>query len=90
MMNGIVGFEDVVVKNKYIYALFNGEKMSERDEKAQGGKTIYVFDYEGKPVKKITLDRRISCLYIDDEERVMYALDLNSDEPLYRARLREY
>jgi hypothetical protein len=87
VMNGIVGFVDVVVKNKYIYAVFNGGKINEQDEKIQGGKYIYIFDYKGKPIKKIILDRHITCLYVVDDESIIYALDVNSDNSFYTAQL---
>jgi hypothetical protein len=85
--NGITGFEDVTVTERFIYAVYNGETMKERKEELQGGSQIYVFDYNGQPQQKITLDRRVMCIYIDEKKKILYALDVNSDYPLYTAQL---
>ena len=84
---GIMGFQDVFVTNGKIYALFDGIKMKERNQKQQGCKIIYIFDYNGNPVMKVFLDRLVQSFYVDEEEQKIYFLDVNSDNPLFYANL---
>ena len=55
--NGIMGFNDIKVTNKYIYAVFQGMKLKDElaaykqgKELEDGGRFIYVFDLKGNPV----------------------------------------
>jgi hypothetical protein len=86
---GIRGFDDVTVTKEYIFAIYDGDKIKESDPYIVGGKYIYVFDYQGNPVEKITLDRRIGTIYVDEKNKLIYALDVNSDSPLFVAQLPE-
>jgi hypothetical protein len=83
----IMGFQDVFVTKGRIYALFDGTEMSKRNQEQQGGKIIYVFDYNGKPLMRILLDRLAISFFVDEEERKIYFLDVNSDSPLYYVRM---
>lgn len=84
---GIIGYEDIYVTNNYIYALFNGESESEKDR--QGGKYVYVYTHEGKPLIKLILDRYAIGFYIDENKKKIYLLDANTDNPLFYATLPE-
>ena len=64
-------YTDIQCDDKYIYALSQ-----------QGGKretvknsTIEVYTLNGEPIKKITLDRHIECITIDDKNGVIYGND---------------
>lgn len=80
---GIEGFQDVVVKDNTIFALFSGIDMKNTDANRQGGDKIYVFDVDGNPQTKLFLDRTFISTY-KDEDGSFLALDVNSDTPLYR------
>ena len=47
-----------------------------------GGKTIRVFSLEGEPLKEYKLDHSVSGIWVMEEAGKMWALDVNSDEPL--------
>lgn len=83
---GIMGFSDVYVAEKYIYTVFHGQRFKELyaqgDKALDGGKYIYVFDLEGNPVCKYTLDRNVYSLYLDESRGKFIALDVNSDQPI--------
>jgi len=92
--SGIMGFLDIQVTDNYIYAVFEGSWFSEKlelfkqgIEPASGGNQIYVFDFEGNPVRKYQLDHFIYSLDVHEEEGIIYALDLNQDEPVLKFRL---
>jgi hypothetical protein len=69
----IYAFTNGAVTGRYIYLLYNGNK--EDDEHHTDGKYIYVYDWNGSPVKKIQLDRYITGFAITDDDSVIYAFD---------------
>ena len=86
---GIKGFTDIQVTNQYIYAVFDGMSWKERKkyyqqgkEAPQGGHFIYVYDLEGNPVRKYTLDKNIFGIYIDEETNTGIATSAESDSPI--------
>jgi hypothetical protein len=88
---GIMGFSDIQITDNYIYAVFHGRTFREIGKNIQegkknedGGRFIYVFDLEGKPVVKYTLDRAIYGICVNEETNTILATDVNSDEPLVR------
>lgn len=52
-----LGYTDVKVTNNYIYALYNGNKVSDPD--GQNASVIYVFQLDGSLIKKIVLDKGV-------------------------------
>ena len=87
--NGIKGFTDVQVTDKYIYALFDGMSWEERhqyykrgEEAPNGGHFIYMFDLKGKPIRKYILDKNIMGFEIDEKRNLLIATCAESDEPI--------
>jgi len=83
--NGIMGYSDVHVGDKFIYALFWGSRIEDVKRgkiKKEGGDQIHIFDLKGVLVKKYKLDRFVSGFCIDEVKRCLLALDVNSDQPL--------
>lgn len=90
--DGIMGYSDVQVGSKYIYALFWGYKLKSIREgkvKTEGGNQIQVFDLNGKHVKTFILDRYITGFHIDETKQLLLALDPNSNQPLIKYSLSE-
>lgn len=79
--DGINGFSDIVVKDEYIYALFNGRQMKDEHEGEQGGDKLYIYDYKGNPIKEVILDKRFVSIYVD-ENNAVFGLDVNINTPL--------
>ena len=86
---GIMGFSDVQVTERYVYAVFHGRSFEEigRTLRAggvneDGGRFIYVFDHEGTPVRKYTLDRAVYGIHVDEQAGTIVATDVNSDNPI--------
>jgi cytochrome b involved in lipid metabolism len=67
-------FVNGAVTEKYIYMLYSGHKKS--DGNWSYGKYIYVYDWDGKPIKKITLDRYIYTFSISENDEMIYSYDL--------------
>jgi len=83
---GIMGFSDVQVTDHAIYAVFHGRKFKDMptdpSKFVDGGQYIYVFDLKGNPKCKYTLDRYINGMFVDEKAQIVYATDVNNDQPL--------
>ncbi len=80
---GIMGYGDVYVGEKYIYALFWGweyEKLPQGKITYQGGNYIHVFDLEGNPVRRYEIDRHITGLFVDETRGEVLGTDVNEEE----------
>ena len=92
---GFVGHNDIQVTDHAIYVVYRGISMKEdmlayqKGKPLQaGGKTVRVFSLEGEPLKEYKLDHSVSGIWVMEEEGRMWALDVNSDEPLVEYRLK--
>lgn len=82
---GIMGYSDIYVGENEIYALFWGhsfDDMKRSKTPIQGGNQIEVFDLKGEPLKKYVLDRKIAGFDIDEANKRLIALELDSDRPI--------
>ena len=91
---GIKGFMDIQVTDRYIYTVFDGMSWKERDEFYQrgeaapkGGHYLYVFDTDGNPVRKYTLDNNIFGIYINEATNTCIATCVESDNPILTFKL---
>jgi hypothetical protein len=83
--NGIMGYSDIHVGDKYIYAIFWGRTFKDIRRNVntpEGGKCIHIFDLQGNPISKINLDRYITGFDVDEAHHKIVALDVNSNQPL--------
>ena len=87
--SGVKGYNDIQVTERAIYVIFEGASIKENmlaDQKgkplSEGGKTVRIFSLEGEPLKEYKLDHSVSGIWVMEEEGKMWALDVNSDEPL--------
>lgn len=92
--SGIMGFSDVQVTDNYIYTVFHGQSFKDLIashqkgiEPEDGGRNIYVFDLEGKPVCQYTLDRAIYGIAVDEKTGTIIATDVNNDDPIVRFQM---
>jgi TolB-like 6-blade propeller-like len=69
-------FVQAVATDKYIYLLYSGNNMS--SQYIDYAKTVYVYDWDGKPIKKIDFDRYVSGLAVDNKNQTLYAFDVIS------------
>ncbi|MES2828864.1 MAG: BF3164 family lipoprotein [Bacteroidota bacterium] len=67
------GFTEISVTDNFIYALFSG--YNENSGNAEFGKTLYIYDWEGTPIKKLTFDRLVSSIAVSDDDKTLYAYD---------------
>lgn len=91
---GIMGFSEVQVGRCAVYAVFQGHRFKDIMQAARqgkpvpdGGKWIYVFSLTGEPLVKYELDRYVHGIAVDEENGILIATDVQSDEPIVRYRL---
>lgn len=85
---GVMGFSDVQVTDKAIYAVFHGRSFKDIELNARkgmnldGGRYIYMFSLTGEPICRYMLEHYIYGIAIDEQRGVIIATDVNQDEPL--------
>ena len=89
-----MGFSDIKVTDKHIYAVFQGVKFKEMlaasqrgKEPEDGGRFIYVFDLQGNPVQKYTLDHAIYGIDVNEETNTIVATEVGSDDPIIEIKM---
>ena len=92
---GAVGHNDIQVTDRAIYVIYRGVSIKDEmlaHQKGQplpaGGKAVRVFSLEGEPLKEYHLDHSVCGIWVMEEEGKMWALDVNSDEPLVEYTLK--
>lgn len=78
----VVGYLSISLTDKYIYALYSGEKDKE-DDIATYGKMIYIFNYDGELVNKYQLSISAFSISVDYENRKLYALSHQPEPKIY-------
>lgn len=64
------------VTNNYIYMCYSGDLAKNRG--AIYARHIYIYDWDGNPVRKLILDRQIEGLAVSENDSVIYAFDVNT------------
>ncbi len=88
--DGIMGYSDVSVGRKHIYALFWGHTFKDMKKgliKKEGGRILRVFDLKGNPVCQYLLDRHVTCFTVNEQTHIFTALDVNSNQPIVEYKL---
>ncbi len=69
-----LSFVNGTVTNDYIYLAYSGLKWKEKN--SNFAKNIYVYDWNGNPVKKLNLDRLVGGFTVSDDNKTIYAYDV--------------
>lgn len=67
------GFVNGMVTDRFIYLLYSGNNHNSQYRIL--GKTIYVYDWDGNPIREIFLDRYITGFTITKDDSLIYAYD---------------
>ncbi len=74
------GYFDLASSSKYIYCVYSGEKTNDKMDWIKTlGKNILIFNWEGKPIKKIELDHRIGDIVISEKNKTIYFIFYDGD-----------
>lgn len=70
-----LGARGIAVSDHYIYVLYNPNthRMHEEHKETENSE-IWVFDWDGDPVRKILVDTRIACFCVDEAGTAFYCV----------------
>lgn len=80
-------YYDVQVTDNYIYAVYDGRKfedMMKEEPHTQGGKSLRIFNHDGKIVKHYVLDHPLAGIYVDEANATLYGMDVNADQQVVK------
>lgn len=64
------------VTNQYIYLIYSGNLRV--DENWSYGNQIFVYDWDGNPVRRLFLDKYIFAIAVSEDDTMIYSYDVNS------------
>lgn len=69
------GARGIAVSNNYVYVLYNPNthRMNQEHKETQNSE-IWVFDWDGEPVRKILVDTQIACFCVDEKDTTFYCV----------------
>lgn len=71
-------FVNGAVTNNYIYLVYSGHLRPEQNWSY--GKFVYVYDWNGNPIKKITLDRYVYTIGVSADDKIIYSYDMRTGD----------
>jgi hypothetical protein len=81
------GYIDVTVSDNKIYALYSGAHvLLEPSHEPFKSKTVHVYDWDGKALETLLLDKYVSGIAVNNEDTELYALS-NAEKDLLLFRL---
>lgn len=86
--SNILGFIDVAVTDRYVYALLSGKSTRESGLSAFAGNVIRVYDWNGNLLKIYTCNTDLTTLCVSADDSIMYAIGLVEDYELLVANLK--
>lgn len=73
--DAVVGARGLTVSGSFIYVLYNPNTQQMHDERNETmNSEIWVFDWEGNPVRKLLPDVQVSCICVDETDTCLYAI----------------
>ena len=67
-----MGYWDIDVTEEYIYTLYSGRERTDPNQST--GNKVFVFDWEGNPIKQLNLDVEVSRIAVDQNNETLYAV----------------
>jgi len=75
------GYFDLCSTSKYIFCNYSGERRNDKkDWTVALGKNILIFDWEGKPIKRVKTDIRLGYIDVSEERNTIYAICYDGEE----------
>jgi hypothetical protein len=89
LKNIMQNYRKIKSSNRYIYALYIGKTMKDVSIGLEDfSNEIHVWDWCGKPIAKILLDKKIFSFDVDPMDRYLICASLNSLDELYKYYLK--
>lgn len=77
------GYYDIDVTEEYIYTLYSGRDRTATNQST--GNKIFVFDWDGNPIKQLNLDVEVSKLAVSQNNETLYAVANNDNNEAFIA-----
>ena len=78
-------YRKIKATDRYIYALYIGKKMdNDITEMDDFSNEIHVWDWEGNPIMKITLDKKIFSFCISPDDKYLICSSINDLNKMYK------
>jgi hypothetical protein len=74
--NTRISFKAGTLTNNYIYMGYCGYPAN--SENASVNQCIYVYDWEGNPIRKIVFENSVGSIAVSEDDKTMYAFDRNT------------
>jgi len=74
------GYISVTESEDYIFALFSGRSENEYGDSHYFGNILHIFDWDGKMIKKIMLDKDAWQIHIDRKSDKLYTIHYTTEE----------
>lgn len=74
-------FMSISATENYIYGLFSGKRDDE--DNAYFARNVFVYDWEGNPIKHIILDREVSDISVSPSDKMIFSFDIDTGEVIY-------
>lgn len=74
------GFISSATTDKFIFILYSGRSEKKRPNDFYFGNTIFVYDWSGNLINKVTLDRDAWQLYIEENSNILYTINYEMKE----------
>jgi len=75
------GYRALCSSSNYIYCIYSGEVSEDiTDWIVSFGKNIFIFDWEGEPIKRVKTDIRLGYVDISEEKNTIYAICYDGEE----------
>ncbi|WP_367275873.1 BF3164 family lipoprotein [uncultured Bacteroides sp.] len=84
----LIGYIDIAVTDRYVYALLSGRSIEESGLSAFTGNIIYVFDWGGTLQRKIMCNTDLTTICVSPDDSMIYAVGLVEDYELLNAELK--
>lgn len=84
------GYTDLASTSEFLFGLFSGETRGAMPGKAQFGKSVHVFDWEGARVATLNLPERARAIAVTPDGAELLAIHEEPKPAVYRYPIREY
>ncbi len=82
------GYVDLAATDRYLFALFSGDRRGDVPGRATFGKQVHVFDWDGNKLKVFDLDERALGITVDPTGGTLYAIRWDPKPAVVRYSLR--
>lgn len=85
--DNIIGYTDIYATDKYIYALYSGKKIAQRNNdgmmNAMLSNNIFIYNWNGECIYRLISDKKLFNICITDDNKELIALGWDKDFCLY-------